>query len=67
MVSDNCPKFVCMSIINFNEVSIFKNLSQKKKEKILCCHHHSANIYLIFYKIINLINQILDFQRTKDL
>ncbi|ORX57741.1 hypothetical protein BCR36DRAFT_366948 [Piromyces finnis] len=67
MISNSCPKFICMSIINFDELLIFKNLSQRKKEKILCCNHHSTNIHLMFCNIKNLINQILEFQHTKDL
>jgi len=67
MISNECPKFVCMTLIHFNDISIFKNISLKKKYKLLCCSHHSTNIYLLFYKIINVINQILEFQRTQDM
>jgi len=67
MISNECPKFICMTIINLNDISIFKNISLKKKEEIVCCYNHCRNIYILFYKIKILINQILEFQHTKDL
>eukprot|EP00833_Pecoramyces_ruminatium_P014053 jgi/Orpsp1_1/1188085/evm.model.d7180000062350.1 len=66
MISKECPKFICMTIINLNDISIFKNISLKKNNEMICCSDHSINIYHIFYKTSNIINQILEFQHTKN-